>query len=108
MDEVCEVIITAPDAEWLAQFTRNLVDQRLAASGHIIAPIRSIYRWQGEVHDVTEARVSLHTKRRLVQPIVELTNRDHPYDVPCVIVVPILGGNSRYLQWVRDETRPEL
>jgi periplasmic divalent cation tolerance protein len=65
-DEVCEVIITAPDADWLAEFTRRLVDDRLAASGHIIVPIRSIYRWQGQIYDKTEARVALHTRRSLV------------------------------------------
>jgi uncharacterized protein involved in tolerance to divalent cations len=65
-DDVCEVIITAPDAAWLADFTRRLVDARLAASGHNITPIRSIYRWQGAIHDHTEDRVALHTRASLV------------------------------------------
>ena len=58
MDDICEVIITAPDADWLAQFTTELVAGRLAACGHNIGPIRSIYRWQGEIHDAPEARVA--------------------------------------------------
>ena len=41
-DEVCEVIITAPDP--LVEFTRRLVIDRLCASGHNFAPIRTIYR----------------------------------------------------------------
>jgi len=52
MDDICEVIITAQDADWLAQFTTDLVTKRLAACGQVIAPIRSIYRWQGEIYDV--------------------------------------------------------
>jgi hypothetical protein len=56
------VIITAPDADWLAQFTTDLVTERLAACGQVIAPMRSIYRWQGEIYDVGEARVALHTQ----------------------------------------------
>lgn len=102
-EEVCEVIITAPDAEWLSEFTRRLVDDRLAAAGHNITPIRSIYRWQGEIFDKQEARVALHTRRSLVPQIIERTNREHPYEVPCVAAMTF-DGNPAYVQWVLDET----
>ena len=105
MDEICEVIITAPDADWLAQFTRQLVVQRLAACGHNIAAIRSIYRWEGEIYDLSEARVALHTRRSLVPEIVEQTNRNHPYKVPCVIATQVVDGNPSYIRWVNDETK---
>jgi periplasmic divalent cation tolerance protein len=103
--EFCEVVITADSAEWLADFTRALVEDRLAACGHNIAAIRSIYRWEGTVQDDDEARVALHTRASLVAEIVARTNADHPYDVPCVIALPIADGNPEYLAWVRDETR---
>jgi periplasmic divalent cation tolerance protein len=96
--EICEVIITAPDAEWLANFTSRLVDDRLCASGHNIAAIRSIYRWRGAIYDKGEARVALHTRRQLVAEIIERTNRDHPYEVPCVVAVPIVTRNPAYVQ----------
>jgi periplasmic divalent cation tolerance protein len=103
-EEVCEVIIAAPDADWLADFTRALVDERLCACGHNVAPIRSIYRWQGQVSDQGEARVAFHTRRALVPLIIDRTNRDHPYEVPCVIALPIITGNPAYVQWILDET----
>ena len=52
-DEICEVIITGPDADWLAEFTRMLVADRFAACGQNITAIRSIYRWQGAIEDAT-------------------------------------------------------
>jgi periplasmic divalent cation tolerance protein len=103
-DEVCEVVITGPSKEWVATFTRQLVDDHLAACGHIIIEIRSIYRWEGSVHDEPEARVALHTRRSLVSAIVDRANRDHPYDVPCVIALPIVDGNHAYVDWVLRET----
>ncbi|WP_203885515.1 divalent cation tolerance protein CutA [Planotetraspora kaengkrachanensis] len=57
-DDVCEVVVTSDSAEWLVGFTRRLVDDRLAAGGHNVTAIRSIYRWAGSVHDVQEARVA--------------------------------------------------
>lgn len=106
MDEdCCEVVITAEDAGWLADLTRDLVERRLAACGHQITAIRSIYRWDGAVRDDPEARVALHTRRSLVAEIVDHARAVHPYDVPCVIALPLVGGNTEYLDWVRTETR---
>jgi periplasmic divalent cation tolerance protein len=81
-DEVCEVIITAPDPDWLVEFTRRLVTDRLCASGHNFQPIRTIYRWQGQIHDTTEGRVALRTRRSLLPQIVDRAKREHPDEVP--------------------------
>jgi periplasmic divalent cation tolerance protein len=70
----------------------------------IINEIRSIYRWEASLHDEPEARVALHTRRSLVSAIVDRANQDHPYDVPCVIALPIVDGNSAYVDWVLRET----
>src|SRR4051812_20651598 len=103
MDEVCEVVITAPDEGWLLAFTRQLVDEGLCASGHHI-PIRSVYRWRGDIYDRPETRVALHTRRSLVHRIVERTEREHPYEVSCVVATTVVDGNPAYLQWVLAET----
>jgi periplasmic divalent cation tolerance protein len=103
-EEYCEVVVTAGDADWLAGFTRTLVEERLAACGHQLEAIRSVYRWQGEVHDEREARVALHTRRSLVPAIVARTEQLHPYELPCVIALPLVGGNPAYLRWIAEET----
>jgi periplasmic divalent cation tolerance protein len=103
-DDAYEVVITAPDAEWLTDFVKSLVETRLCASAHIFSPIRSIYHWQEEVHDTTETRVALHTLYRHVSQIIERTNHEHPYIVPCVAALPIVDGNPAYIQWIKDET----
>jgi periplasmic divalent cation tolerance protein len=103
--ECCEVVVTAADAEWLAGFTRTLVEERLAACGQITPEVRSIYRWQGAVQEETEARVALHTRLGLVPAIVARTGELHPYEVPCVLALPLAGGSPGYLRWVAEQTR---
>lgn len=103
--ECVEVVITAENAEWLANFTRSLVEERLVACGHNIAPIRAIYRWEGKVYDDAQARVGLHTRASLVGEIAARADRDHSDDVPCVIALPITGGHQEYLRWIYQETR---
>ena len=104
-EEFCEVVVTAEDAGWLAGFTRGLVEERLAACGHQINPVTSVFRWDGAVQEATEARVALHTRRALVPAIVARADELHPYDVPCVIALPLVGGNPAYLRWIAQETR---
>lgn len=103
-EEFCEVVVTAADADSLAGLTRTLVEERLAACGHQIEAIRSVYRWEGAVHDEPEARVALHTRRSLVEALTARVLALHPYDVPCVIALPLVGGNSAYLQWIAEVT----
>lgn len=102
-EQVCEVIITAPDAEWLSRFTTRLISDRLCAAVHM-TPIRTVYRWRGDLYDTTETRAALHTQSSLVPKIIEQTNREHPYEVPCIAVFPMVGGSPAYLEWVTQET----
>ncbi|GGN74185.1 hypothetical protein GCM10010112_44060 [Actinoplanes lobatus] len=105
MTGICEVIITAADPEWLAAFTRRLIEDRLAACGQQITAIRSLYRWDGSIQDDPEARVALHTRLDLVPQIVERADAEHPYDVPCVIALPVSAANPAYIAWVNSETQ---
>jgi periplasmic divalent cation tolerance protein len=104
LSDLCEVVITAPDPDWLRAFSRQLVEDRLCASAHNFQPVQSIYRWQGSVHEREEGRVSLHTSRARVPEIVDRAKRHHPYQVPGISVRPIDGGNPDYLTWMAEET----
>jgi periplasmic divalent cation tolerance protein len=104
-DDLCEVVITAPDPDWLAAFTRQLVEDHLCAAGHNMAPIRSIYRWQGDIFDKIEARVALHTRTTLVADIIKRTQQQHPYEDPGIFVLPITDGSPDYLDWIRASTK---
>jgi periplasmic divalent cation tolerance protein len=103
-DDLCEVTVTAPDADWLAALARELVEHRLCASANIVAPVRSIYRWRGTTEDVREARAFLRARRTALEAIVAAVVASHPYEVPNVTATPIIGGNPTYLSWVRDAT----
>jgi periplasmic divalent cation tolerance protein len=104
-DEVCEVVITADDEGWLIDFTRSLVRDRLVACGQHITPIRSVYLWRGAFEENLETRVALHTRDSLVPAVIERTRAEHPYDVPCVLALPVSDANPDYLAWVLDSTR---
>jgi periplasmic divalent cation tolerance protein len=103
-NDPCEVVVTAPDADWLRDLCHQLVEARLASSAHVIFPVTSVYRWDGAVHDAVEGRASVRTRFGLVETIVEFVLERHPYEVPNVTAFPIVGGNPAYLKWIHGET----
>jgi periplasmic divalent cation tolerance protein len=103
--ELCEVVITAPDPDWLVDFTRQLVNDHLAASAHTLDQVRTVYRWEGEVHQATEARAMIRTRLALVPTIVERVKRDHPYLVPGVVAVPLVAASPDYAAWIHAQTQ---
>lgn len=94
------VLVTAPDEATALTLARTLVDESLAACCSLIPGIRSVYRWQGERCEDPEWFLVIKTTApalaRLTQRVIEL----HPYEVPEVVALPIVGGAEPYLEWV--------
>lgn len=103
--DVRVVLVTAPgaDAETLA---RALVGERLAACVNVVAGIRSIYRWEGEVQADDEALLVIKTTEARLDALVARVNALHAYDLPEVLALPAAGGSPAYLDWVAEESRP--
>jgi periplasmic divalent cation tolerance protein len=94
---------TADSAEAL-RIGRALVDARLAAAANVVPGISSIYCWQGEVKEQTEAMLVLKTSPDLVDEIVGKVRSLHSYECPSIVAVPVSAGNPDYLSWVGRET----
>ena len=99
-DGPCEVTITAPDRDWLYAVVRHIVENRLAAAAHVDA-MDTIYRWAGSVHFADEARARLHTMSHNLPAIIDCVKQGHPFEVPCVVAIPIRDGEAEYLQWIK-------
>ena len=103
--ETCEVIVTGPTGDLLPAIGRAAVDARLAASVNVFnAHVESTYWWQGRIQSTTETRLHLLTRTDLVNDLVAFVRARHPYEVPNVTAMPIIGGNADFIRWVKDET----
>jgi periplasmic divalent cation tolerance protein len=105
-DGVVVVLTNLPDAGSAESVARALVEERLAACVNILAPCRSVYRWEGKVEQAQEVPLVIKTARDRY-PALELRLRElHPYDVPEMLVCAAEGGWPAYLGWVLEQTRP--
>ncbi len=96
------VYSTAGDREEAKRIARRLIEEGLAACVNIW-PIESVYEWEGDVEEDEEVALLVKTTaekaERVVRRIVEL----HSYDVPAVLVVPVLGGHEEFLKWIKEQ-----
>lgn len=102
-DDIVLVISNAPDLLLAKRIAHVLVEDGLAACVNLGAPILSIYRWEGEIEGAEEIPMWIKTTVGRQQALIDAIARLHPYDVPEIIVVPVLGGNAPYLNWVREQ-----
>jgi periplasmic divalent cation tolerance protein len=65
--------------------------------------MHSIYWWQDEIHEDDEVILITKTKATLLPQLVQEVKALHSYDCPCVVALPVLGGNADYLDWIRNE-----
>ena len=98
--QAIEVHVTAPSLDTAEAIGQALVTERLAACAQIVPGIRSIYRWKGKVELDTEAMLVIKTTPERYQALERRVKSMHPYEVPEVVVLPILGGSPQYLDWL--------
>ena len=100
------VLTNLPDRESAEKLADALIEARIAACINILAPCRSVYRWQGAVQHDEEHPVLIKTSAERYAALEQAIRSLHPYELPEIVAVPIERGLPAYLDWVAAETRP--
>ncbi|MDP3515013.1 MAG: divalent-cation tolerance protein CutA [Sulfuritalea sp.] len=101
------VLTNLPDQASAQAMAESLVADRLAACVNILAPCRSVYRWQGRIEDAPEIPLLIKTTAARYAALEAAIRAGHPYELPEIIAVPIAHGLPEYLNWVASETLDE-
>ncbi len=100
-----EIVTTfATEADALAA-ARRLVDERLAACGNVGA-VRSVYRWEGRVHEEPECTLALKTTAAWADRAESRLREIHPYGTPAILRFAIHAASPAYAAWVADSVGP--
>jgi periplasmic divalent cation tolerance protein len=86
------------------RLARALVEARLAACVNVVPGLTSVYRWKGEVTAEAERLLVIKTRVALFDRVQEAVRRLHPYELPELLLVPLAGGDARYLAWLAEGT----
>jgi periplasmic divalent cation tolerance protein len=100
------IVSSTTDSEEAARNLANgAIGANLGACAHIVGPITSVFRWEGQVQTEQEWRVEVKTATDRAAALTEFIKEHHSYDVPEIIATPITGGSAEYLSWLVAETR---
>jgi periplasmic divalent cation tolerance protein len=101
-DQVIVGLSTCPDEATARRIAEVLVSERLATCVNRVSGVVSTYFWDGRLQDDAEILLIIKTTAARLAELDARLKVLHPYELPELIVLPVTGGNERYLQWVRD------
>ena len=102
-EEILLVVSNLPDRAAAEALAADIVGKGLAACVNILAPCRSVYRWQGAVEHADEVPCLIKTTRARYTELEAAIRARHPYEVPEIIALPLSAGLPAYLDWVGAE-----
>ena len=101
----CVGFITAPSLDVARTLATQLLEHASIACANLIPGIESIYRWEGKVQADQEVLIMIKTMVSAQSRVIEVIEREHPYEVPECIFVEIGDGHLPYLTWLQKEVR---
>jgi periplasmic divalent cation tolerance protein len=100
------VYVTAGNEAEALRIGRAVVEEQLAACANAIPGMRSLYWWEGRIQEAAETVLILKSTAALLDALAQRIQELHSYELPCVVALPIAGGNPAYLDWIRAECAP--
>jgi len=101
--DYCIVSTTTDTKENANIISSDLLRKRLIACSQRTTT-QSAYKWQGKIIESDEILLQMKTKKSLFEHIKKEIETLHTYDVPEIIMIPLLDANEFYLQWIEKET----
>ena len=99
----CCVLSTVPNIKKARQLAGLLVSKRFAACVQILPGLESHYRWRGKKETSKEILLMIKTKTSAYKKLEKILLKNHPYEVPEIICLPITKGSKTYLDWIAEE-----
>lgn len=105
MSAVRVVMVTVPNLEVGQRIARALVEERLAACVNVLPAVKSVYRFEGAIHEDDELLLLIKSVPHRLTALFARVQELHPYKVPECIALPVESGLPKYLEWVVGETQ---
>lgn len=94
------ILLVSTPVDHAERLARGLVEARLAACVQRWTGVRSTYRWKGRVEDEPEALLLIKTLAPRIPELESWLLREHPYEVPEFLSIPVDHAEGRYFAWL--------
>lgn len=103
MMEYAVVTTTCPNEQEAKDLATRIISARLAACVQL-SQIESFYIWKDKACIDAEVRLTIKTRKPLYDKLETFIKKHHSYEVPQIIMTPILDGLDDYLDWMDENT----
>ena len=86
------------------RIAKILIEEQLVACVNIIPKIESVYKWKDKIENGEEVVIIAKTVDANVKKTIQRIKQLHSYELPDIIVLPIIGGLKDYLDYIANET----
>lgn len=80
-----------------------LLDAKVVACVQV-SDVSSHYWWKNKKTRDEEYLLTCKTRAELVDAVQDIVMKNHAYETPQFVVLPILGGSEAYLKWIDEVT----
>jgi periplasmic divalent cation tolerance protein len=94
------VLVTAPDLKIARALAKAALQAKLIACANLVPKIESHYWWQGKIESGAEVLMIFKTQKSRLAALEKLVLAQHPYDTPEFLVLPLVTGSKKYLDWL--------
>jgi periplasmic divalent cation tolerance protein len=94
------VLVTTANKKEAEKIALRLLKQKLIACANIIGPVSSLFHWSGKTEVAEEYLIFMKSRRDLFEKLAETVKTLHSYEVPEILVLPIVAGSAEYLSWL--------
>ena len=101
------VLVTAPDLKTARRLAQCALRARLVACANLVPKLESHYWWQGKLEKSAEVLLIFKTTKAKLAALEELVVKEHPYDTPEFVVLPMAAGAKKYLDWVAASVKTD-
>ncbi len=95
------VFITVPTGKG-QEIAEYIIRNKLGACVNVIKDVSSTYWWKGNIEKDKEELLIIKTSALKFDKLIKDVKSVHPYTVPEIIALPIVGGNEDYIRWIDD------
>ncbi|RIK74292.1 MAG: divalent-cation tolerance protein CutA [Planctomycetota bacterium] len=103
MTDCIQITTSTGNRDEADRIAAALVERRLAGCVQIAGPVRSVYRWQGQVEHADEWLCLIKTTRRQYDAVEAAIAELHSYECPEIIATSIDRGSRAYLAWLAEQ-----
>ena len=98
----CLVYITVGNELEAIKLAKLALQKKLVACANLYPEVKSIFEWKKELKIEKETILIFKTTEEKFKKLEDLVLKNHTYETPCVLKLPITEGHKNFLDWIEE------